>query len=490
MKLKLMAALILTALLSPSLFAGWSQMQRLTYRGNEADPQVVARNDTVHVAWRQGGGVESKISYIRSADNGDSWGTIIDLTESGHSGSFPNLVKTDERIWVGWKDDNGAIALRSSQNGSAWNPPIYKYTIDSQRFTFLCIDASGDTLFVAYKTSLTDSTGLEPYRFLRSPDGGLTWSNLINIGHVPNNAAVSKEVISYCNGNLMLATDHNIDSLGGGVHITGYMSYDNGDHWSEPTLISPLQQAWSLLPSLSCNQNTFQMAIGYKDYRYQQYPFYGDIFIKSSTSDTTQWGEELQITNNHTAKQPSISFLGNSLVCVWMDRTYFSTGNDEIFFNSSNDGGVTWNGIQRLTNTPAMSTYPWVYNTNDMIHIVWYEDDTVGINSCDIYYMKYTPDSSDIINIDTPIPSSFQISAYPNPFNSTLSISIKAEEMGSIYITDILGRFVTKLKYSKGVSNLKWGAIDKDGKALPSGAYFIKNKGGSYNDMLKVMYLK
>jgi len=479
--------LLLAALLSSALFAGWSEMQRLTYRGNEINPQVVVRNDTVHVAWQQAGGA---VSYIRSTDNGYSWDTLIDLTEAGHTGSFPNLVITNEKIWVGWMDNNGAIALRSSPNGGAWNAPIYKYTVDSQRFTFLCLAVNADTIFISYMSFIDDSTGLMPFKFLRSPDGGQTWNNLITFAHLQQNAALTGHVLSFCGGNLIFVCDPDIDSLGGGPHITGYVSYDIGDHWTGPILISPAQQAWALLPSLSCNHDNYQLALGYKDYRYQQYPFYGDIFAKLSESDPNQWGEESQVTNNHMAKQPSISFSGNSLVCVWMDRTYFPAGDDEIFFNSSSDAGITWNGVQRLTNTPATSAYPCIYNNNDTIHVVWYEDDINGNQSLDIYYMKYTPDTSDIVDDENTKPSSFNLSAYPNPFNSTLLINIDAEESGSIYISDILGRFISELKYPKGVSSLKWLATDKSGKALPSGAYFIKNKGGGYNNVLKVMYLK
>ncbi len=178
------------------------------------------------------------------------------------------------------------------------------------------------------------------------------------------------------------------------------------------------------------------------------------------------------------------------MVSVWSDMKYISTGADEIFFNSSSDAGISWDGPQRLTFTQSWSHGPWIYSKNDTIHLVWYEYDTLGNNYSDIYYMKYIPDSSDIISNATILPFSITISAYPNPFNSTLSIKIEAEEMGSIYITDILGRFVTELKYSKGNSTIKWNATDSQGKPLPSGAYFIKKKGGNYKDVLKVMYLK
>ena len=57
-------------------------------------------------------------------------------------------------------------------------------------------------------------------------------------------------------------------------------------------------------------------------------------------------------------------------------------------------------------------------------------------------------------------------------------------------LVDMIQNLQSELKYPKGVSSLKWLATDKSGKALPSGAYFIKNKGGGYNNVLKVMYLK
>lgn len=127
--------IVLTILLAPpSLFAGWSEPMRLTYRGSEINPQVVARHDTVHVVWEQTLGNLAQISYVRSIDNGNTWGNIINLTETGHYGQYARLIVNNDKIWVSWLDNNlESIAIMSSTNGDSWNPPIYKYTIDSQR---------------------------------------------------------------------------------------------------------------------------------------------------------------------------------------------------------------------------------------------------------------------------------------------------------------------------------------------------------------------
>ncbi len=473
-----------------ALFAGWSEPVRLTYRGNEINPQVVARNDTVHVVWSQALSA-GQISYIRSTDNGQTWGNIIDLTEAGHFGQYAHLIVDSNKIWISWMDNNlESIAIVSSTNGNSWSTPIYKYTIDSQRWQSLGITVSKDTIFVVYIATTRDSTGLKPFKAMKSNDGGFSWSNLITFSHLQENASMSGYILYYCGGNLIFALDPNVDSLGGGPHIVGYVSYDKGDHWSDPILISPAQQAWALLPCLSCNQLTNQLAAGYMDYRYQQYAFYGDIFIGISGDSPSQWISETQVTAEHTSKEPSVSFQGTSLASVWSDRKYISTGADEIFYNSSRDGGITWERVQRLTFTQGWSYSPWISSNNDTVHLVWYEYDTIGNNYSDIYYMNYLPDSSDILSNATVHPFSFTLSAYPNPFNSTLSINISSEKSGELYITDILGRFITKIEYPKGTSTIKWNAINSEGKPIPSGAYFIKNNGGDYKNVMKVMYLK
>jgi hypothetical protein len=452
-------------------------------------PQVVARHDTVHVIWEQTL-QDSKISYLQSTDNGETWGNVINLNEPGYIYcNYANLALTDNDIWVSWADNgNESIALTSSTNGSSWSSPIYKFTFDSQRFEYLSMSASVDTIFFAYKSQIRDSLGLAPYRFLRTPDGGHTWSNLFTIGYT-HSGILSME-LNHCQGDLLITVASAPDTALSGYHIIGYASSNSGQTWSDTMWISPRQWYTAQQPCLSCNNSSGQIAVGYMDYRYQQYAFYGDIFIRLSDPDPHQWGYEAQASNNHTAVSPAISFSETTICAVWSDRQYNAMGYDQLTFNRSYNMGESWEGEERLTNTPDNSWDPDIFYYDGKVYLVWYEELSGSSHGSDIYFMKYTPDSSDIIGTDTPIPSPFQISANPNPFNSAVSINIKADQPGTLNISDLLGRFVTELNFPKGASTIKWDATDKVGKAIRSGAYFLKPKGGSYRDIIKVMYLK
>jgi len=46
------------------VYAGWIEDMRITNRGWEAYPQIIARNDTLHVVWWQIGGSDL-VSYMR-----------------------------------------------------------------------------------------------------------------------------------------------------------------------------------------------------------------------------------------------------------------------------------------------------------------------------------------------------------------------------------------------------------------------------------------
>jgi len=86
-------------------------------------------------------------------------------------------------------------------------------------------------------------------------------------------------------------------------------------------------------------------------------------------------------------------------------------------------------------------------------------------------------------------PSTFSLSAFPNPFNSTTTISFSLSSSSSLRIYDISGRLVADLSSAvtptAGVHSLIWNA---DG--LPGGIYLIRLDTGSQSRTIKTLLMK
>jgi hypothetical protein len=89
-----------------------------------------------------------------------------------------------------------------------------------------------------------------------------------------------------------------------------------------------------------------------------------------------------------------------------------------------------------------------------------------------------------------PLPTSFGVAAYPNPFNSTTSIRLDLLTAGkvTIRIYDLMGREVQSLanaNYSAGMHTFTW-----DGSRFASGLYFVRAQAGEKVQVQKLALLK
>ncbi len=232
-----------------------------------------------------------------------------------------------------------------------------------------------------------------------------------------------------------------------------------------------------------------RLTTGYLDFRYFQYSFHGDIFAAISNDGGLSWPGEYQATNNHTAWYPQIDFVADTLIMVWSDMRFYDEGAHEIFFNRSNNSGQTWQGEERITNTIGESYDPSVSLDNGKIHVAWREELESGAS--EIYYKKFTPDSTDSVDEpDLSPPTDFSLSAYPNPFNSSITISIISNEPGILNIYDIGGRIIRQYPFEKGSQRIIWDGKGTDNQPLSSGTYFIGRKGEMLEKCLKVEFIK
>jgi hypothetical protein len=90
-------------------------------------------------------------------------------------------------------------------------------------------------------------------------------------------------------------------------------------------------------------------------------------------------------------------------------------------------------------------------------------------------------------------PESFSLSAYPNPFNPTTTISFTLPKAGNVKLSvfDVTGREVTialpcaATRYSAGEHHVAF-----DGSALTSGEYFVRMEAGGLTKTQKIMLVK
>jgi len=77
-----------------------------------------------------------------------------------------------------------------------------------------------------------------------------------------------------------------------------------------------------------------------------------------------------------------------------------------------------------------------------------------------------------IDNQDILSPKNISISVYPNPFNSSVTISTITDDPGILTIYDLLGRAVRSFDLDGPNNNVIWDGRNSDGRDCVSGVYF------------------
>jgi hypothetical protein len=98
-----------------------------------------------------------------------------------------------------------------------------------------------------------------------------------------------------------------------------------------------------------------------------------DIFIKKSIDNGTTFGEPLNISDNPGfSEHPQLSVYGGNVYAVWADNT---SGNKEVIFTRSADGGATFEGARNLSNDASDSHNQEMAAIGKSVYVVWADRD-------------------------------------------------------------------------------------------------------------------
>jgi flagellar hook assembly protein FlgD len=96
---------------------------------------------------------------------------------------------------------------------------------------------------------------------------------------------------------------------------------------------------------------------------------------------------------------------------------------------------------------------------------------------------------------DIPDRTSYITAVSPNPFNPRLTVSfiVPVQQQATITVCDLAGKRVATLSdevFTAGEHQVVWDGQDDDGRALPSGGYFIHLVSGGASQTRKAMLVR
>ena len=85
-----------------------------------------------------------------------------------------------------------------------------------------------------------------------------------------------------------------------------------------------------------------------------------------------------------------------------------------------------------------------------------------------------------------------RLSAYPNPFNPSLSVTLNVPVAGNINVDifDVAGRRIVSLWsgwVQSGEQEFKWAGKDDYDSEVPSGVYLVRARGRGWQENLKIV---
>ena len=358
--------------------AGWTPAKRLTWTsgGSFSAAIAVGSSGLIHVVWRDDTSGNNEIYYKGSADGGTTWSAAQRLSWTSSVSDAPAIaVDSNGTIHVTWQDStSGNVEIyyrKSSDGGTTWSAARrLTWTSGSSNRPAMATDSSNTIHLVWWD----DTSGLEIY-YKKGLGGGATWSSGQNLS-LTSGLSYNPDITITSNDSIHVAWS---DDTPGNDEIYYKKSQDGGTTWSALRRLT-WNSDWSGEPAIDSysSQNIHVIWL-------DNTPGPAKIYYKKSKNGGAAWSAARRLTwTSGGTYSPAISVDSSEGVhVVWRDDT---PGDDEVFYMSSPDGGLSWGPAQRLTWSSGSSYDPELAcDSGNTVHLVWSNDST---GNFEIYYKQ------------------------------------------------------------------------------------------------------
>ena len=405
----------------------------------------------LHVVWMDRRDGNAEIYYKRSSDQGINWSPDLRLTNNPDSSKFPAVAAAGDDVHIVWIDHRSntysIYYKRSSDQGISWSPEV-RLSDNTANSSLPTVWSAGPEVHSVWEDWRGSKTQVY---YKHSSDGGTTWSS---------NSSLTSDTLNN--------VSPSVSSSGSNVHVVwskrssvinpGWVYYmhstDHGTTWTQGIHL-PDDTTRTDNPSIwASGSSVHAVWTNWSSY---------EIYFKRSTDQGSTWSPDARLTYDPSVSEnPSVVVSGSNVHVVW-DDWRDGSGNYEIYYKCSTDGGGLWTPDTRLTYDPNWSYCPSFTCSDSMLHVVWTDIRSNYVPK--IYYKRNPTGNSGVEELSSshlpPYASRFTVS--PNPFTSFATLPGHGREFFALY--DISGR---RVGVYRG---------DRIGEGLSPGVYFLKLDG-------------
>ncbi|MFL6492341.1 MAG: sialidase family protein, partial [Nitrososphaera sp.] len=206
--------------------------------GFSEHPQIAAYNNNVYAIWADNTSGNREVLFIRSEDNGSSFGTIKNLSNSTSDSFNQEIAVFGDHVYVIWLDqaegDDAKILLKASDDGGATFGKTVNVSSNANDETFPKIAAYKDSVYIAWNMAdgELDRKDNEGLFFVSSLDAGSTFDNMTKLN--PKNDSGEAQVAAFNDAVYVVSGGLDSVTVDGPIFMK---SNDGGKSFSESVTI-------------------------------------------------------------------------------------------------------------------------------------------------------------------------------------------------------------------------------------------------------------
>jgi hypothetical protein len=335
-------------------------------------PKISSSGNDVYVVWLEKDSSGKSDVYFRASHNsGSSFGSIINLSNSGKAAE-PRVATTGEDVYVVWSDTkwgNGDIYFAASgDGGDSFNDPI-NLSRNSGVTDQPQISATTDGhIYVAWRDAISGSKEI----VLRvSDDKGDEFGEIKNVSN--NKGLCSNPEIAASGDSVYITWT---DNTPGNVEVFFAASTNGGSSFGSVVNLS------------NTDGTSFRAqiaAVGDKVYiTWRDTP--REVYVRTSENAGESFSDSINLSNDETdSGWPEISAESDKVYLVWRAGPLEGLSK-EVYIRTSEDSGDLFDDVVNLSNNPGNSGPPQVASGsggNSSVYVVWSDTTTGG---GDIYF--------------------------------------------------------------------------------------------------------